>query len=229
MLGTTRNSAISNRKKNADIETASTWNGFTALHEAAWEGHLEVVQYLVGKAGANLLAKDSQGDFPIVMAGVVIRNRTKYNTIDLISLKKREEHRNTFKYLKEKTEKLTGEKYELFPTQNKVKVEQTSPDPVKLSTQNIKPSVKKFSRTWLWVTGSIMIVGLLYWLKKKLEKKELTSEERNKILIALQEYYSLYQEGMIIEEEFLKHQEVLLSNLSERDQEIIMQLFYFSQ
>ena len=61
------------------------------------------------------------------------------------------------------------------------------------------------------------------------EKKELTPKERNQILIALQEYYSLYQEGMITEEELIKRQDTLLLSLSERDRNIIMQLFYFSQ
>ncbi len=44
-------------------------NGYTALHEAAWSGHLAVVVFLV-EHGAEVAVKDNDWDTPLHLAAV---------------------------------------------------------------------------------------------------------------------------------------------------------------
>ena len=44
-------------------------NGYTALHEAAWSGHIAVVVFLV-EHGAEVAAKDNDWDTPLHLASV---------------------------------------------------------------------------------------------------------------------------------------------------------------
>jgi hypothetical protein len=52
-------------KKNVDVNSTEAYSKRTAMHKAAYFGHANVIEYLIGIEGCDVNAKDADGDTPL--------------------------------------------------------------------------------------------------------------------------------------------------------------------
>ena len=208
----------------SEVEAQNSWDGGTPLHGAARFGHLPVARYLVEKAQANLLAKESgrYKHLPVQKAAIEIRESILLPDWPAFLNNDRKSHEETFVYLKEKTEKLTEKTYALLETPKKNCTD------VKQNQHQQNHTLFKGIPSIMWLLGLGAAVGLLiYLIKKKLRGKSITPEQQKQLIAAIQELYTLYQNGKLSEDEFNEQCSILLANVSEHDATIIMQLATF--